>query len=89
MKKWIAEEKKRREGAFKDKIVQDAPLGAQFDEANSNRKEEFDGKIPESNFYHSYSDEDLEKILTRQKGVVDALKKHDKPKFLAVIYIFL
>jgi hypothetical protein len=90
LKKWIAEEKKRREGAFKDKIVQDAPLGAQFDEANSNRKEEFDGKIPESNFYHSYSDEDLEKILTRQKGVVDALKKHDKPKFLAdrILLIF-
>ena len=90
MKKWIAEEKKRREGAFKDKIIQDAPLGSEFDNVNSNKIEEFDGKIPEENFYHKYTEDDLEKILNRQKGVVDALKKHNKPKFLAdrILLIF-
>lgn len=90
LKKWIAEEKKRREGAFKDKIVQDAPLGAQFDNTNTNKKEEFDGRIPEENFFHEYHDDDLNMILRRQKAIVDALQKHGQPKYLAdrILLIF-
>lgn len=90
MKKWIAEEKKRREGAFKDKIIQDAPLGSEFDNINTNKIEEFDGRIPEENFYHKYTEDDLEKLLSRQKAIVDALQKHNKPKYLAdrILLIF-
>lgn len=89
MKKWIKEEQRRREGAFKDQIVQDPPLGHEFD-SNTNAKEEFDGKIPEENFFHQYTEQDLEKILTQQKHIVDALKKHGQPKYLAdrILLIF-
>lgn len=84
LKRWIAREKAKREGAFKNQVVQDAPVGHELEEAsNTNEKEVFDGLIPEENFYHQYTEEDLEKILTRQKHIIDALKKHGEPKYLA------
>lgn len=90
LKKWVAQEKKRREGAFKDKIVQDPPIGDEFDGLNTNEIEDFDGRIPESNFYHSYTHADLQAILVKQKAVIDALKKHNKQKYLAdrILFIF-
>ena len=90
LKKWIKEETRKREGAFRDKIVQDPPLGREFDTANTNKHEEFDGIIPEENFYHQYTENDLERILSSQKQIVDALKKHDQPKYLAdrILFIF-
>lgn len=87
LKKWIAEEKKKREGALKDKIVQDPPLGTTFE--NTNRKEEFDPKIPEKCFFHKYTHEDLETILTNKKFIIDALKKHNQPKYLADRDLFI
>ncbi len=90
LKKWIAEEKKKREGAFKQQIVQDPPLGTEFEEINTNEVEEFDGKIPEENFYYDYTEDDLDRILTAQKHIVDALKRHGQPKYLAdrILLIF-
>lgn len=90
LKKWIKEETKKRQGIFKDKVVQDPPLSQEFMDVNTNEKEEFDGKIPEENFYHEYTEDDLEKILRRQKHMIDALKKHQKPKYLAdrILLIF-
>lgn len=83
LKKWIKKEQQRRQGAFKDQVVQDPPLGIEFDRRNTNEEEEFDGKIPEENFFHIYTDKELELILDRQKAEIDALKKHGQPKYLA------
>lgn len=82
LKKWIKEEEKRRLGAFKDQIVQNPPANIDYDK-NTNEMEEFDGTIPEDNFYHNYTEADLERILVQQKKIIDALKKHGKPKYLA------
>ncbi len=83
LKKWIKQEQARRAGAFKDQIVQAPTINHEFDGINSNEKEEFDGKIPEENFYHIFHESDLEKILSQQKKIIDALKKHNQPKYLA------
>lgn len=48
-----------------------------------NKKEWFDPKIPEEHFFTSYKDEDLTSIMEEQKNLIDLLKKHDKPKYLA------
>ncbi len=68
---------------MRDKIIGDPPIGSEFDSANTNKKEEFDGKIPPENFHVQYTEDDLNKILTRQKHIIDALKKHNQPKYLA------
>ncbi len=75
---------------MRDKIIGDPPIGSEFDNVNTNKKEEFDAKIPEDHFYYNYTEEDLEKILVRQKHIVDALKRHNQPKYLAdrILLIF-
>ncbi len=87
---WIAKEKKKRDGAFKGQIVQDPPIGMDFDGINTNQQDDYDGKIPEECFYHQYSHQDLNDILTKKKTMIDALKKHNQPKYLADrdLYIF-
>ncbi len=90
LKEWIQKEKKKAEGAFKDQIVQDPPIGKDFENVNSNKHEDFDGRIPEECFYHTYTHEDLTDILVKKKAMIDALKKHNQPKYLADrdLYIF-
>ena len=90
LKRWIKQEQARRDGEFRDQIVQAPPIAHEFDNANTNEKEVFDGKIPEGNFYHQYTERDLEKILSEQKKIIDALKKHKQPKYLAdrILFIF-
>ncbi len=90
LKKWIKAEQQRRDGAFRDQIVQAPPIGHEFDGTNTNKKDDFDGKIPEENFYHIFQESDLERILSEQKKVIDALKKHNQPKYLAdrILFIF-
>lgn len=89
LKKWIAQEKKRREGTFQHKVVQEPAANIGYENTNE-QGEEFDGIIPEENFFHNYTEADLEKILVRQKTIIDGLKKNKKPKFLAdrVLLIF-
>lgn len=89
LKRWIQQEKKKREGTFQHKIVQDPPAHIGYENTNE-QAEEFDGRIPEENFFHNYTEADLETILTRQKTIIDGLKKNKKPKFLAdrVLLIF-
>lgn len=90
LKKWIKKEQQRRQGAFKDQVVQDPPLGIEFENRNTNEQEEFDPRIPEENFLHIYSDKDLQLLLDKQKAEIDALKKHGQPKYLAdrILIIF-
>jgi hypothetical protein len=90
LKKWIKKEQARRDGAFANQIVQDPPIGHEFDGANTNEKDDFDGKIPESNFYYDYTEDDFNQILVRQQNVINALEKHGQPKYLAdrILFIF-
>ena len=48
-----------------------------------NKKEWFDPKIPEEHFIIDYDDTTLANIMSEQKGVIDLLKQHGKPKYLA------
>jgi hypothetical protein len=43
----------------------------------------FDGKIPAGNFYMEYNEADLVKIFDQQQAMIDLLKSHGQPKFLA------
>lgn len=90
LKQWIAKEQARRRGMLNDEIVGKPNISSELENRNTNQQEVFDGKIPEGNFYHVYSEEDLEKILTQQKKIIDALKKHNQPKYLAdrILLIF-
>ena len=65
-----------------NKVVEDLrdPTGL---EGLVNKKEWFDPKIPEEHFIIDYDDTVLAKIMEEQKGVIDLLKKHGKPKYLA------
>lgn len=90
LKKWIKKEQQRRDGLLGKEIVGKPPIGTEFDHRNTNEQEKFDAKIPEENFYHNYTERDLDKILSTQKQVIDALKKQDEPKYLAdrILLIF-
>jgi hypothetical protein len=90
LKKWLQQEKKKREGTFQHQIVQDPPANIGYEENTNISGNEFDGRIPEENFYHNYSEEDLEEILMRQKRIINGLKKAKKPKYLAdrILLIF-
>lgn len=87
LKRWIKAEQARKNGVFKHQIVQPPPLGNDFDQ---DEKEEFDGKIPEENFYYSYDEDDLNKVLAQQLKIINALEKHGQPKYLAdrILLIF-
>jgi len=90
LKKWIKKEQQRRDGVLHNEIVGKPTIGSELDNRNTNEKEEFDGKIPEENFHHVYDDDDLDKILKRQKELIDVLKKNGQPKYLAdrILLIF-
>lgn len=54
------------------------------------KKAPFSPFIPEEDFLVNYSDDSLLDLMTKQKGTIDLLKKHDKPKYLAdrILIIF-
>jgi len=88
--KWLKHEKDRKEGVIADEIVAKPPVTDDLADNYGTEKEDFDGKIPEENFFHRYSENDLDKILTRQNKLIELLKEHDKPKYLAdrILLIF-
>lgn len=90
LKVWIKKEQQRRDGLLGDEIIGKPKIGSEFDDRNTNEKEVWDGKIPEENFYHQYTENTLDKILAQQKQIIDVLKKHGQPKYLAdrVLLIF-
>jgi hypothetical protein len=90
LKAWIKKEQQRRDGLLGDEIIGKPKIGSEFDDRNTNEKEVWDGKIPEENFYHEYTEDTLDKILARQKQIIDVLKKHEQPKYLAdrILLIF-
>ena len=45
--------------------------------------DKFDGKIPASCFYMEYNEGDLVKIFDQQQAMIDMLKAHKQPKYLA------
>lgn len=90
LKAWIKKEEQRRNGALQNEVVGKPTISSELADRNTNEKEQFDGKIPEENYYHQYTDEDLDTILRRQDALIVALKKYDKPKYLAdrILLIF-
>jgi len=46
-------------------------------------KEKFDEKIPEANFIVDYTEGTLRKIVDEQDSMIEFLKSHDQPKYLA------
>lgn len=46
-------------------------------------RKKFDPKIPEKNFIVDYTPQKLEEIVEEQNGMIEFLKSHDQPKFLA------
>lgn len=90
LKAWIKKEQQRRDGMLGDEIIGKPKIGSEFDDRNTNEKEIFDGRIPEENFYHTYTEGTLDTILARQKQIIDVLKKHGQPKYLAdrILLIF-
>jgi hypothetical protein len=91
LKRWIAEEKKRRDGLIKGQIVGKAPVSMEgIDPENTNEVEVWDGLIPEANFIsEDYDPVDFMKIIKSKKDVVTALKRHGKPKYLADRTLFI
>jgi hypothetical protein len=90
LKQWIRKEQQRRDGMLGDEIIGKPKIGSEFDDRNTNEKEVFDGLIPEENFYHEYTEATLDTILARQKQIINVLKKHGEPKYLAdrILLIF-
>lgn len=90
LKQWIKKEQQRRDGMLGDEIIGKPKIGSEFDDRNTNEKEVFDGLIPEENFYHEYTEATLDTILARQKQIINVLKKHGEPKYLAdrILLIF-
>jgi Poxvirus A32 protein len=90
LKRWIKKEQQKRDGLLNNEIIGKPPVGMEFDDKNTNEKEIFDGLIPEENFFHQYTEETLDTILARQKQIINALKKHNQPKYLAdrILLIF-
>ena len=72
-----------------NEIVGKPTISSEFDDRNTNEPEVFDGFIPEENFFHEYTEDTLDTILARQKQIINALKKHGQPKYLAVIFYLL
>jgi hypothetical protein len=46
-------------------------------------KEKFDARIPEKNFITEYTPKKLDDILDEQNSMIEFLKEHDQPKYLA------
>ena len=92
LKRWMAEEKRKRDGAFKGEIVAKPPVSLEGVEGqkNTNEKDYFDGLIPEENFIsEDYNPADFMKIIQNKKAIVTALKRHGKPKYLADRTLFI
>ena len=43
----------------------------------------FDGKIGEDCFFDSYTDDGFEQLLIEQKNLINLLKAHNQPKYMA------
>lgn len=92
----MAYNKKLKEFVEKIKVKQDRtnpvvePARREIPDIEFPDEEDFDGKIPEDQFYADYSEEDLLEILNEQQKVVEFLKQHNKSKHLAnrILFIF-
>lgn len=68
----------------KNEIVESRPASKGLLEAIAKpRKEPWTGRIPESCFYTEYNEADLVQIFDQQQALIDFLKEHKQPKFLA------
>lgn len=87
LKKWVKEQEEKRRIKDGD-IIGKPPTGIDIEKINDG--ERFTGYIPEEHFYTDYDDDTFRSIMEEQKSLIDALKAHGKPKFLAnrILIIF-
>ena len=84
LKRWIAAEKKKRDGLVKTQIVGKPPMSTELMEENTNEKEIWTGLIPDENFINEeYDPATFMKLIEDKRNIVKALKKHGQPKYLA------
>lgn len=91
--KWLKEthekemETRKLESVVEDFVNSDA---SELLETYCPNHESYDGLIPEENFVHEYSSEQLLDTLEQQDKVIQYLKDHGKTKFLAdrILFIF-
>lgn len=86
LKKWIRDQKAR---VKKDSVVIGPPLGQEM-EGMVNKRDKFDGYIPEEHFFDDYDDDTFRSIMEEQKSLITLLKKHGESKYLAnrILIIF-
>lgn len=84
-------EKLKNKQADKNQIVAPPPPGAELQEyAKKEKKDDFDGKIPEECFKSEYDEQTLSDIMDEQMTLVRTLKRYGKTKHLAnrILIIF-
>lgn len=80
LQQWIKSLQKKEDDPHK--VVQNRPVDTQLDYM-AKPDPDFDGRIPEENFYSEYDEETLANIMDEQMSIVKLLKKHNKTKHLA------
>jgi hypothetical protein len=80
LKKWIKEleEKKKKQDGLVKRGVNTMEL-----ENMAGINKPFDGKIGEDCFFDSYTDDGFEQLLIEQKNLINLLKAHNQPKYMA------
>jgi hypothetical protein len=80
LKKWIKEleEKKKKQDGLVQRGINTMEI-----ESLASLDTPFDGKIGEDCFFDSYTDDGFEQLLVEQKNLINLLKAHNKPKYLA------
>lgn len=64
-------------------VVEPPPASKELEEMVEEYDDDFDGRIPEENFFTEYDEDTLVSIMDEQKAIITALKAHKKTKHLA------
>lgn len=84
LKKFIKdlEEKKKRQDGLVKRGVNTMEI-----ENMGGLNKPFDGLIGEENFFDDYNDEHFRGVMEEQKSLINLLKSHGKPKYLANVVV--
>lgn len=81
LKDWIKKLKKKKEQ--KNVVVRPINPASEIEQFIPDKGKDFDGKIPEENYFHEYNEAVLVQIIQEQKALVDLLKENGGTKHLA------
>ena len=81
LEKWM--EKMRKKAKDKDAVVKPINPAAEIEQFIPKQDKEFDGTIPDENYFHEYNEKVLMEIIQDQKALVDILKSHGETKHTA------